>query len=280
MTDETRLRHPWEHTIFVASMVLNLGIMLGALVLIRTGGDWLKGYPLLADSVRYVEALATAALFAPPAIIFIRNARRGFILGNTVRVSPQQFPEMYEVLEGHCRRLGLDRVPGLYLSDDADYKPALAYSVWGEDYIVLGEHFLDPKTEVTRDVLAFILGSELGRLRLGHTRWWYELLLAYIIRIPYLRNPMTQVETLSRDRYGAFLAPGGIRGLVVQACGRRMLPIVNLNDYLGQVREYGGVLALVFNLTKSEPHISYRINALLKAGLLETTPDLQAPVPA
>jgi hypothetical protein len=270
MVEEAGLRHPWERAIFFASVLLNLGIMVGAFFLLRTAHDWLREHPLVAKTLKHVELLAIAAVFAPPAIVLVRNARRGFILGNTVRVSKQQIPEMYAILEAQCLRLGLDHMPDLHVSDQAIELPAHAYSVWQQEYIVITQRFAEPTPDTNRDVVSFMLASELGRIRLGHTRWWYELALAYVIRIPYLRNPMTQVEILSQDRYGAFLEPGAVRGLIAQASGRRMLQVVNIPDYLKQTREYGGVWAFLSNLTRSTPHVAYRIQALWKAGLLES----------
>ncbi len=269
MTGESGLRHPWERAIFLASVMVNLGIMVGAFFLLRTAHDWLQEHPLVAKTLKHVELLAAAAVLAPPAIVLIRNARRGFILGNTVRVSKQQIPEMYAVLERQCRQLGLDQVPDLHVSDGAIKQPAHAFSVWRKEYIVITQQFAEPNLDTNGDVVSFMLASELGRIRLGHTRWWYELALAYVIRIPYLRNPMTQVETLSHDRYGAFLEPGGVRGLIAHASGRRMLQAVNVPDYLSNARAYGGVWAFLSNLTRSTPHVAYRIKALWKAGLLE-----------
>jgi hypothetical protein len=270
MTEESSLRHPWERTIFIASVVLNLAIMVGAFFLLRTAHAWLEDHPVLDKSVKYVKGLATAAVFAPPALVFIRNARRGVVRGNAVRVSKDQIPAMYAILEEHCRRLGIERMPALYLSEDAIHESAKAFSAWKHDYIVLSPHFLERSPERIRDVLAFLIGRELGRIRLGHTSWWYELVLAYVLRIPFLQNPMTQIQTLSHDRYGAFLAPNGIRGLVIQACGRRSLENVNLNDYLRQVREYGGFWAFLSSVKETRPHVSYRIKALLDTGLLRT----------
>jgi hypothetical protein len=272
--NESQLRHPWEKTIFIASVVLNLALMVAAIVLVDTAHNWLKDHPILAKNAKQLQALALAAVFAPPAIAFIRNARRGFIRGNSVRLSKDQIPEIYNILESHCERLGMNNVPELYVSDDAIHGPIGAYTAWKHDFIVITRHFLERKPERIPDVLAFMIGRELGRIRLGHTRWWYELVLAYVIKIPYLRNPMTQVQTLSHDRYGAFLAPSGIRGLVVEACGRRMLQSMNLEDYLNQVREYGGFWEMLANMTKRRPHIAYRIRALLNAGLLQPVPDL------
>jgi hypothetical protein len=274
LLNESQLRHPWEKTIFVVSVVLNVALMVGAVIMVKTAHDWLKDYPFIAKNTKQIQALAIAAIFALPAIALIRNNRRGFIRGNAVRLSNDQIPEIFNILEGHCKKLGMDYVPELYVSDGAIHEPVQAFSTWKHDFIVITRHFLERKPGRIPDVLAFMLGRELGRIRLGHTKWWYEMILAYVIKIPYLRNPMTHVQTLSHDRYGAFLAPGGIRGLAVQACGRRMLQSMNLEDYLRQVREYGGFWEMLANMTKSRPHISYRIRALLNAGLLKPFPEL------
>jgi hypothetical protein len=274
LLDESKLQHRFEKPIFIASLVLNLALMIGAVIAVRSAHGQLKDFPLIEKSAKQLRVFAIAVVFAPPAIALIRNFRRGFVRGNSVRLSKDQIPEIYNILEKHCKRLGMNYVPELYVTDNAIREPVQAYSVWKQDYIVFNRTFLERKPGGISDVLAFLLGRELGRIRLGHTKWWYEMILAYVIKIPYLRNPMTQVQTLSLDRYGAFLAPDGIRGLVVQAVGRRMLPTVNLEDYLEQVREYGGFWALLANLTKSSPHVSYRIRALFYSGLLHPVPDL------
>jgi hypothetical protein len=267
-SSDSGLEHPWEKTIFIASVVLNVAIFFAAFLLLRSGNDWLNSHPLLAKSVDYVKGLAVAMVFAPPALVLIRNVRRGLVRGNAVRLSKVQMPEMFAILEKHCRRLGIPVAPALYVTDHAIHEPAMAYSAWKQHYIVFTEDFLELETEKVRDVLGFLIGREVGRIRLGHTSWWHELMLAYVIRIPYLKNPMTQVETLSHDRYGAFLAPDGIRGLAIQACGRRLLPGLNLNDYVRQVREYGGFWEGLSNMLESTPHVSYRIKALIDAGFL------------
>jgi hypothetical protein len=276
--DESQLRHPWEKTIFIASVVLNLTVMVGAVMMVKTAHGWLKDHPLLAKNAKYLQTLALAAVFAPPAIVFIRNRRRGFIRGNSVRLSKDQIPEIYNILERHCERLGMNDVPELYISDSAIHEPIRAFSTWKHDFIVFSRRSLERKPDKFPDILAFMIGRELGRIRLGHTSWWYEMALAYVIKIPYLRNPMTQAQTFSHDRYGAFLAPDGIRGLVIQACGRRMLQNLNIEDYLNQVRGYGGFWEMLADITKETPHISYRIRALLKAGLMQPVSDLHLSV--
>jgi hypothetical protein len=130
--------------------------------------------------------------------------------------------------------------------------------------------FLQPDLQPMVPVFAFWLGREIGRLRLGHASWTTEFLLTYVDRIPHLSNPLRRVFTYSEDRYGAFLAPEGLPGLIGIASGSLMLPEVNTPDYLRQVRLYGGIWTRLAGLTQAEPPISDRIKALLEAGLWKT----------
>lgn len=273
--NESNLPHPLEKPVFIASVALNLCVMIAAVMLIGRAHGFLAGHPVLKYSAEEIRTYALIALFAVPGIGIIRNVRHGFVRGNSIQLSRTQFPQLYRILEKHCARLGLKDVPELYLSHRAIQEPARAYSVFRHEFIVLGYEFLEEDPNRNLDVISFTMGRELGRIRLGYTRWWYELLLSYVIRIPLLMNPMRRMEAFSLDRYGAFLEPGGLRGLVIEASGRRVLDSVNLDTYLHQViTDYDGkgFWDRLANLTKETPHLSYRINALLKTGFLAGQP--------
>src|SRR5258705_6335227 len=135
--DESKFRHPWERPIFVTSVVLNLGIMFSAILLANLGADWIASHPFIHSHIKGIRLLAIAAVLAPPAAVFIRKIRRASILGNSVRLSPAQLPEIYSLLEEHCRKLGNITVPELYLTDKAVSEPSQAFSTWKHDCIAL-----------------------------------------------------------------------------------------------------------------------------------------------
>jgi hypothetical protein len=263
-----------ERPVFIASVVLNAGLIAMAIFIAWDAGPWLKAHHFLERYADAIRAGAVAAILAVPALFFIRNDRLAFIRGNSIRLSEDQFPQVYDILETHCRKLGMSRTPELYLTDRAISMPARAFSAWGGEYIALRTDFLETPLENVRDVLAFTLGYELGRLRLGHDTWWSNALLSFVDKVPLLRTPVSKVRTYSRDRYGAFLAPEGLRGLLVLASGRRMLQSVNIDDYLKQVSGHGGFWARLADVRQPTPHVSYRIKALWAAGLCRTEHDL------
>src|SRR5262249_52195612 len=228
--------------------------MAGALAFAYHGTEAIKRWPYLAGilghRIEELRALAITAVFAAPAIFFVRNLRRASIRGGSVRLSQNQFPEIHEVLVRYCGRLGMTRTPRLYLTDDEIKRDAQAFSSWDGDYIALATKYVDRDSH---DVVAFLLARELGALRLGHTRWWNEALLAYVVRIPILRRPLRRVRAFSRDRYAAFLAPDGLRGLLIVASGRRLLPNVNIPAWLEQVHEYKGFWAWLSDDLRETP---------------------------
>ncbi len=209
--DESRLRHRRERPIFFVSVVINLALMGLALYLVTYGSDWLKRFPRLAERAENVRGLALAAVLAIPTLPLMRNLRRAHVRGHSIQVSSHQLPNIHAKLVQQCGMIGMP-VPELYVSDEAIKEDARGYSAWKCDYIVLSTKYLDRDLQGSREVIAFLLGRELGRIRLGQAAWWDEMLLAYIVLVPVLRRPLRRIRAYSRDRYGAVLAPEGLKG--------------------------------------------------------------------
>jgi hypothetical protein len=278
--DESRLRHPWELRVFIATVALNLLVLAGALALIAFGSEWLARRERLAKYAERARAAGVALVFAPPALVLLRNTRRAAVRGNALRPGPRQLPEIQASFERMCAELGMSPVPELYFGEDLIDGYSGAYTAWKCAFVVLGAKFIDSNLEATRDVYEFYLGREIGRLRLGHAQWWDELLLVYVARMPYVRNPLLHVRTYSHDRYALFLAPGSIRGLVVQASGRLMLKRVNVEAYLDEARTLGGFWTRLADLMRARPRVATRVRALDEAGLLGRGGAADGPAPA
>ena len=269
---ETNLRHPAERPVFLAYAVLNVLLMAASIFIVVRGSDWLRVHPRVAHYRGKIRVLAIAAIVTLPLTVFLRNTRHALDRGKSIAISREQLPEIYTILERHCQKLGIEALPELYFSDMRMKKPAQAYKSWKCDYIVLSSKFLQPNLQPMLPVFAFWLGCAIGCLRLKHVSWPTELMLTYVDKLPHLSNPLRRLFSYSEDRYGAFLAPEGLPGLIAVASGRLMLPQVDTADYLKQVRAYGGIWAGLAMLIEPEPTVARRIRALFEAGLLKTEP--------
>ena len=276
--DESKLRHPFERPIFIGSVLVNVALLVAALLLIGRGSDWLKQHPRLEKRADQLQAAALAALAAPLGLTLLRNRRSAGVRANCLRISPTQFPRVHADFEEMCSALGMRTRPELYVSDREIDELSIAYSVWNADFVVLRTRYFAAKPDELRDVYRFFLGRELGRLRLHHASWLNELLVAYVIRVPVLRNPLLHARTYSHDRYALALAPDSVRGLVVQASGRRLLKRADVDEYLRHSRTALGWWPRLAGLMRTSPFIAHRIAALEKAGLLPRPTDGDAPV--
>ncbi|MBV8222392.1 MAG: hypothetical protein JO293_03460, partial [Candidatus Eremiobacteraeota bacterium] len=156
--------------------------------------------------------------------------------------------------------------PELFITD-ATIKPySQAYSSWRENYIILHQNIFDADYRKNLDVDSFMLGHELGAIRLGHTAVNNEILLTYISAIKWLANPLERVRVFSRDRYGAHLAPKGFRGLLIFATGRRLMDDVNIEAYLEEMRRYGSIWSFVNTFVEPRPQVLLRMQQLRAAG--------------
>jgi hypothetical protein len=264
--DESALRHPLERPIFLASVLFNFALMGLALTLIFYEPAWIKAHPLLNKELTFFRALAITALIGIPLLVLNRNRREASIRGNSVRHSNEQFPEVYAILQSHCQKLGMTELPELFLTGASIQPFSQTFSSWRERYIVIHQIIFDIDDRKSMDVTSFLLGHELGAIRLNHTAVWNEMLLTYISALKLFRNPLERVRTYSRDRYGAALTPTGFRGVLISATGRRLMDHVNFEEYFRQARTYGGLWANVNVFFEPKPQVLMRLKQLRAAG--------------
>ena len=281
--DESRLRYPTERAVYVATMLLNIVVIIAATMVFRMDESWKKEHRIAAKVADGLKVSAAALLLAPIALGLMRNRRRNTLRANALRLGPTQFPEVYEAYTELCTTLGIHEPPELYVVDEGLKEPSMAASTWHSQFIGINARFLEPKLEVVRPVYRFLLARELGRLRLGHTHWLDELLIAHVSRIPVLRNPLLHARTFSQDRYAAALVPDGVRGLVVLASGRHILSIVDVESFLRQARALHGRRSVLGQFKRSTPFLAKRIEELDRAGMAMTdvatmeAPDTRTP---
>ncbi len=276
--DLTKIRHPQERIVVLRSIVVNAALVAGAAAIVYVAPEWVSGHGRVSELLQRVRLAAVAVIVLLPAVVLLRFGRWAEIRENSARLGRDQVPEIFAILERHCRVLGVDP-PELYTSalESVGTSTSLAL-IGGRRMIVLGQNLYNGLDRIRdrTDVLEFVLGHELGRLALGHASWWEELLLGYLKRIPVLRVPLLGVQTASRDRFAATLSPGGIRGLVFIAVGGDLLDHVDTAAFVRQVMrdDTPARWAWVGRLGRDGPHLAERVRALYRAGFLDLERDL------
>ena len=224
------------------------------------------GDPPSAPAVDAIVAAFVALLLLVPGLVVYRQLTRAGIRGSAVRLSRRQFPDIYAVKEDFARRLHLKRDPEIYVMSGNGVLNAFAASTFGYDFVVIHSELFSNTYEKNKDALAFIIGHELGHLRLGHTKLWYQLSTAYVDRVPLLGAFLSRAREFSCDRHGAYVAPQGEEGLMLLAAGRYVYKQVDTEELLSQAHRFRGFWPVVAQLPQSHPFVVRRISALHDLG--------------
>jgi Zn-dependent protease with chaperone function len=265
-TPAGRLRHPAELPFFVFMAMLNL-VIIGFIV---QAAVMLPVLPERLQDTGWATAVRSALiglLLLVPALIVVRETQRAAVRGTAVELSPRQYPELYQTADAFARRLGLRRRPQIYLGNGNGALNAFAAQATGHDYVVLSNELFVNLYHNNRDGLRFILGHELGHIRLHHVSLWYQLAVAYSERIPLLGPALSRLREYSCDRHGAHLAPLGMTGLVLLASGRHTEHTVDVNELVRQGRSLKGFWVTVSQLPRSHPFTVRRLERLYHLGL-------------
>ena len=271
--NSVQLRNPYEIPLYVFSVLVNLIIIALILVGVLLLGylNALAGEPLSGPTVDAIRVAFLALLLLVPGLVLYRQITRAGTRGSAVRLSPRQFPDIYAVKDDFARRLNLRRDPEIYLMSGNGTLNAFAASTFGYDFVVIHSELFSNTYERNKDALAFIVGHELGHLRLGHTRLWYQLSTAYVDRVPLLGGFLSRAREFSCDRHGAYLAPRGEEGLVLLAAGRYVYKEVDVGELLEQAQRFQGFWPVVAQLPQSHPFTVRRLKVLYDAGFFEAS---------
>jgi len=140
---------------------------------LRTRGEWaslwltllcLPAVLALIGPYFHAAGLSTVVLLAVLAMVYVTLAR-GQLLGSSLLIHNNQFPEVFEVVERCSMQIGIP-VPLVFVRDDI-LVPAVTLG-FGEPYsLVLSSHWLK---HFEPDELTFVIGRELGNIAAGPTR--------------------------------------------------------------------------------------------------------------
>ncbi|HEY9716494.1 MAG TPA: M48 family metallopeptidase, partial [Trichormus sp.] len=150
----------------------------------------------------------------------------GYLRSNGIRISPQQFPEVYEAAEQLCSRMGMP-VPQMFVSQEHGLLNAYAKRAHRKDIVVIYSSVFEMGYERGLEELKFVLAHELTHVKRGHVKWaWLRSPAGFV---PFLAHAYSRACEYTCDRVAATLVPkGALYGLVALASGTHLYKHVNL----------------------------------------------------
>lgn len=260
------LRHPAEVPVYVVMVVLNVVIIAAIIrfaLVLPFVPDRLQGSP----GALAVKSALWALLLFLPGLVVVRETQRASIRAGAVQLSPRQYPDLYATVDDFARTLGLRRRPDLFLANGNGTLNAFAAQATGHDYVVVANELFVNLYRGNREGLRFILGHEVGHIRLHHVSLWYQLSVAFSQPIPLLGAYLSRLREYSCDRHGAYLEPDGATGLVLLASGRYTQNDVDIDELVGQAHTVHGFWVGLAVLPRSHPFTVRRLEVLVQLGL-------------
>lgn len=242
MALDNRLVSPKEPPLFLLGVLIS-GLCWAALTVLTLG-------------IGLLYAALTVGFMLMAHAVFLASVR-----GNGVRVGPDQLPDLHRRLLSASQRLGLARVPELYVLQSGGLLNAVATKLLSRRFVILCSSLADACSDPRQ--LDFVLGHELGHLAAGHLRW-NGFLLPFRL-VPWLGAAYSRAREYTGDRCGLAVVEElepAMRGLAVLAAGGKYAGEVNLQAFAEQRGESGRFWMATTELMSSHPFLCKRVAAL------------------
>jgi Zn-dependent protease with chaperone function len=234
-------RHPTEMPLFFLAMLLSL--------------------PIIAAIFVSVAGLVYLGIFIV-ILFFGHMAAIAYIRGSGIRVTPNHFADLYQMVENSCQRIGINKIPEIYILQGNGLLNAMATKFAFTKFLVIYSSLLDACDD-NKGARAMVIGHELGHIKAGHLRWswliWPGLL------VPFLGNALSRAREYTADRYGAACATNvdaAIAGLVILAGGKKIAKDVSLEAYTAQIKTINTGFMRIGEWMFTHPTLVRRICAL------------------
>jgi Zn-dependent protease with chaperone function len=180
-----------------------------------------------------------------------------YLKGDGIAVSERQFPEVHARYLAMAAKLGIKKVPPLFILQQGGALNAFAIRFSRRNYVavysdVFATHESDP------DALDFVLAHELGHVRRAHMSKAFWTLPSAVV--PFLAPAWSRACEYTCDNVGASLTGAGkANGLALLAGGSDLYKRIDLPAYLESARLHRTGSVRFVGLFMSHPWLPARI---------------------
>lgn len=191
----------------------------------------------------------------------------GLYRSMSVKVTEKNFPEIHEIICEYTVRLGLKKMPEVYIIQENGILNAMSTFIPFKQYIELYADLVEVAYREHNDLesLRFIIGHEMSHIRLSHSSMHYNVLIWFANYIPILSSTASRAREYSCDRIAQHLAGNdGIDAIMSLTVGKHLYKRVDKSDYIENTK---GFFIWLYNLFVDHPVTTKRILALkMKEG--------------
>ncbi|MGH9831724.1 MAG: FHA domain-containing protein [Blastocatellia bacterium] len=190
-------------------------------------------------------------------------------LGTLVRVSPRQFPELYDLATKAAERLSTPPVP-VFVKRQSEMN-IYTVGLWQRPIIVLTSSLVDQMEPAN---LQFFIGREIGHVAAGHIflRTLLKPLGADVPMFGKLLNSVVFGDWINRteftaDRAGLIACRSlttAVSTMLKFGVGIRLYEKLDIGEFLEQINDVRNVRGHLTEIVAEQPYLTQRIKAIIR----------------
>jgi Zn-dependent protease with chaperone function len=183
----------------------------------------------------------------------------GHIKGNAIRLSENQFPDVYNITKDLSEKMGLKKTPNIYIMQSGGVLNAFATKFLGRDFVIIYSEIFELAYEEGEEALSFVIAHELAHIKRRHITWSYLLFPSALI--PFLNLAYSRACEYTCDQYAAYYSSKEpLSGLLLLAAGKKLYKQVNVDDLLHYAVKDDGFFVTLSEVLSTHPHLSSRVH--------------------
>ena len=257
MLENRNLVHPKETIYFILCCLVSVGL-----------------YIVLFFFILFFPVIIGLFLLS----LFFHAVMIGSIRGNGVKLSEQQFPDVYERVQKLSQKMRLKKVPDVFIVQSEGAFNAFATRFFGRDVVVLYSEVFELARQQGEKELEFIIAHELAHIKRRHL--WKSWLTLPASWIPFLSEAYSRAAEYTCDRYAAHFANDGQaakNALTILGVGKVVYREVNEGAYVRQIEEESNPFVWLAEKWSAHPVLPKRIQHIGQFLRLPETTNYQSP---
>lgn len=195
--------------------------------------------------------------------LFMQGMAVAYIKQNSVKITKNQFGNIYEKVSEISQVLNITDVPEIYLMQSDGMLNAFATKFLFKDYVVLYSDIMELAFQEGEDAVNFIIAHELAHVKRKHLS--KQIWAFWGLILPYLNTAYSRACETTCDNIAAYFVPNNaIDGLMVLMAGKKLYKKVNVEEMLKDANNDYGFFAWLSEINSSHPALAKRVYNVLK----------------
>lgn len=223
--------------------------------------DLSKTMDRLPENIEY----AVLIIFTFIAIPFIVSYAYAQYRSMSVRITKNTYPEIYAIVEEYAQKLGMKRVPKVYMVQGNGVLNAFSSFIPFRQYIEIYADLLEVgyREYHDMDTIRFVIAHEMGHIYYKHATMHYYYAMLFSNVIPVLSQTASRTREYSCDRLAQLLSGSdGIDAMMALTAGIHLYKQVDKEDYIEHAKSVKGLFVFCYNLVCDHPIMTKRVIAL------------------